>query len=528
MQLRDYQEQAVDAVFKEWANGRPKTLLVCPTGTGKTVIFSEIVRRIVAAGKRVLVLAHREELLNQAAEKIETLTGCMTALEKGTQTSLHSMAPITIASVQTLSRESRLQAFKPDYFDTVIIDEAHHSLSPTYRRIIDYFQAKYLGVTATPDRGDKKKLSEIFDSVAFEYSIITAIKQKHLVPIIAKQIPLKIDISKVGKSANGDYAAGDSGHAIEPCLSEIAQIIKPFCPDRKILMFLPLIETSRKMVKALQDIGISAAEVNGESTDRAEIIRDFERGKYSVLCNAMLLTEGWDCPEVDCIVILRPTKIRSLYVQMVGRGTRPAPNKKDLLLLDFLWLVGQMELCRPADIVINTEEKRARAAQKIADANGEERDLLELAAEVDRDIVKEREQAMRDRFDENSTKKSKTVNVMDLEVAIGAAALLDYVPIFAWEREPVTEKQAQTLRKMGVNPNSISCKGAASVILNRLFKRIDAGLATPLQIRTLERYGMKDVGGWTKDEATRAIGFIAQNKWKMSATVRERIRGIRA
>lgn len=527
MQLRDYQEQAVEAVFAEWANGRPKTLLVCPTGTGKTVIFSEIVRRIVAAGKRVLVLAHREELLNQAAEKIETLTGCMTALEKGTQTSLHSMAPITIASVQTLSRESRLQAFEPDHFDTVIIDEAHHALSPTYRRIIDYFQAKYLGVTATPDRGDKKKLGEIFDSLAFEYSTITAINQGYLVPIIAKQIPLKIDISQVGRSG-GDYAAGDSGHAIEPYLSEIAREVKPLCPDRKIVMFLPLIDTSRKMVKALQDIGIAAAEVNGESADRAEIIRDFERGKYSVLCNAMLLTEGWDCPAVDCIVILRPTKIRSLYVQMVGRGTRPAPNKKDLLLLDFLWQSGRMELCRPADIVADKEEKLARITQKLTDADGEQLDLLELADEVDRDIVKEREQAMKDLLEENRTKKGKTVNVMQFEFSIGGGMLLDYEPDFAWEREPVTEKQAQTLRKLGVDPDGISCKGAASVVLNRLFKRMAAGLATPLQIRTLERYGMEDVGGWTKDQATKAIGLIAQNKWKMNATVRERIRGIRS
>ena len=242
----------------------------------------------------------------------------------------------------------------------------------------------------------------------------------------------------------------------------------------------------------------------------------------------MLLTEGWDCPEVDCIVILRPTKIRSLYVQMVGRGTRPAEGKKDLLLLDFLWQSGRMELCRPADIVADKEEKLARITQKLTDADGEQLDLLELADEVDRDIVKEREQAMKDLLEKNSTKKSKTVNVMQFEFAIGGGMLLDYEPDFAWEREPVTEKQAQTLRKLGVDPDGISCKGAASVVLNRLFKRIDAGLATPLQIRTLERYGMEDVGDWTKDQATRAIGLIAQNKWKMSATVRERIRGIRA
>ena len=135
---------------------------------------------------------------------------------------------------------------------------------------------------------------------------------------------------------------------------------------------------------------------------------------------------------------------------------------------------------------------------------------------------------MKDLLEKNSTKKSKTVNVMQFEFAIGGGMLLDYEPDFAWEREPVTEKQAQTLRKLGVDPDGILCKGAASVVLNRLFKRMDAGLATPLQIRTLERYGMEDVGDWTKDQATQAIGFIAQNKWKMSATVKEQIRGIRA
>ena len=524
MNLRDYQQQAVASVFAEWGSGRRKTLVVCPTGTGKTVIFAEVVRELAERDYRVLVIAHREELLNQAAEKIEKLTGFMTAREKGTETSIGSMCPITIASVQTLSREKRLTAFAPDYFDVVVIDEAHHALSPTYRRIIDYFNADYLGVTATPDRGDKKKLGEIFDSLAFEYSTLTAIQSGYLVPIVAKQIPLAIDLSSVKKS-QGDYSASDSGHIIEPYLAAIAREIKKHCANRKTVVFLPLIDTSVKMVQALETIGIKAAEVNGQSQDRAEIIERFERGEYSVLCNAMLLTEGWDCPAVDCVVVLRPTQIRSLYVQMVGRGTRPAPNKKNLLLLDFLWQTGRLELCRPADIFGETDEKVAKMTQKITLA-GEEVDLMKVSEEVDRDIVKEREQAIADALKENRRRKSKTIDVMQLEFSIGGNMLLGYEPVYQWEKDKVTDKQRATLEKMGVNPDSVECKGAAKIVLDRMFKRIDAGLSTPKQIKLLERYGIEGVGDWSKDKASKAIGIIAGNRWIMTRATRQQIERI--
>ena len=149
---------------------------------------------------------------------------------------------------------------------------------------------------------------------------------------------MELDIGSVGIS-NGDFAVGEIGCALDPYLEQIAQEMANYCRGRKTVVFLPLIATSQKFCAMLNDEGLNAAEVNGNSDDRAEVLSDFENGKYDVLCNSMLLTEGWDCPAVDCIVVLRPTKVRSLYQQMVGRGMRLFPGK-DHLLLDFLWMTA--------------------------------------------------------------------------------------------------------------------------------------------------------------------------------------------
>lgn len=242
---------------------------------------------------------------------------------------------MVVGSVQTLQRTARLERFPQDYFGTIIIDEAHHAITDGYRRILDYFdRAKVLGVTATPDRGDMRNLGEVFDSLAFEYKLTDAIKEGYLCKIMAQTIPLKLDITDVGFTS-GDYSLGQLGTALDPYLEQIAAEMAQRCTGRKTVVFLPLIKTSQKFRDLLNAHGFRAAEVNGQSTDRKEVLADFDAGKYNVLCNSMLLTEGWDCPSVDCVVVLRPTKVRSLYSQMVGRGTRLSPGKSDLLLLDF-------------------------------------------------------------------------------------------------------------------------------------------------------------------------------------------------
>src|SRR5574344_1459926 len=319
MQLRPYQVQAKEAVQSEWSKGITKTLLVLPTGCGKTIVFSKLIEDCVRSGERVLVLAHRGELLEQAADKLSKSTGRQCATEKAEESCLGSWFRVVVGSVQTLMREKRLSQFSSDYFDSIIIDEAHHCISDSYQRVLSYFnKAKVLGVTATPDRSDMKNLGQYFESLAYEYTLPKAIKEGFLSPIKAQTIPLKIDLTGVGVQA-GDYKVGDLGTALDPYLYQIADEMANVCRDRKTVVFLPLVRTSQKFRDILESKGFKAAEVNGDSQDRAQILQDFDKGKYDILCNSMLLTEGWDCPSVDCIVVLRATKSRALYSQMVGR-----------------------------------------------------------------------------------------------------------------------------------------------------------------------------------------------------------------
>lgn len=162
MELRPYQEEARTAIQEEWLKGNKKTLLVLPTGTGKTIVFSKVIEDRVKLGERVLVLAHRGELLEQAADKLEKSTGLRTATEKAQETSIGSWFRVVVGSIQTMMREKRLKKFPKDFFDTIIIDEAHHCLSDSYQRVLNYFEANILGVTATPDRGDMRNLGEFF------------------------------------------------------------------------------------------------------------------------------------------------------------------------------------------------------------------------------------------------------------------------------------------------------------------------------------------------------------------------------
>ena len=294
MELRPYQKEARDAIFREWDEGNDKTLLVLPTGTGKTIVFSSVTEECVRRGDRVLILAHRGELLDQAADKLEKTTGLGCSVEKAEQSCLGSWFRVTVGSVQTLMREKRLSGFSQDYFDDIIIDEAHHAISDSYQRILEHFDsARVLGVTATPDRGDMKNLGQVFDSLAYEYTLPRAIKEGYLSPIKAVTIPLKLDLSNVTMQS-GDFKASDIDTALDPYLYQIAEEMTNYCKDRKTVVFLPLIKTSQKFRDILNEKGFKAAEVNGESGDRAEILSAFDRGEYNVLCNSMLLTEGWD------------------------------------------------------------------------------------------------------------------------------------------------------------------------------------------------------------------------------------------
>lgn len=513
MTLRPYQQGAREKVHAEWEAGRLRTLTVLPTGTGKTIVFSAVAEDQVRAGDRVLILAHRGELLDQAAEKLKKSTGLGCAVEKAESSCLNSWYRVTVGSVQSLQRPQRLEKFPHDYFGTIIIDEAHHAITDGYRRILDWFGgARVLGVTATPDRGDMRNLGEVFDSLAYEYKLTDAIRDGYLCRILAQTIPLKLDISTVGMSG-GDYSAGELGSALDPYLDQIASEMSDRCKDRRTVVFLPLIKTSQKFRDILNAHGFFAAEVNGQSADRAQILADFSAGKYNVLCNSMLLTEGWDCPGVDCVVVLRPTKVRSLYSQMVGRGTRICDGKKDLLLLDFLWLTDRHELCRPADLVCEDHAVAQQMTDNLAAAGCPE-DIEEAAAQASEDVIAQREESLAKQLAEQRRKKARLVDPLQYEMSIQAEDLSGYVPSFGWEAGPPSAEQSAALEKAGILPDAVDCAGKASLLLDRLAKRRSEGLTTPKQIRCLERYGFRHVGTWSFDAARNMINRISAGGWR--------------
>ena len=504
MELRPYQQEAKDRIFEQWESV-DKTLLVLPTGCGKTIVFAKVAEECVRRGKRVLIMAHRGELLEQASDKIYKTTSLRCAVEKAEETCLESWFRIVVGSVQSLQREKRLSRFPDDYFDAIIIDEAHHCISDGYQKVLKYFSdAKVLGVTATPDRGDMQNLGQYFETLAYEYTLPKAIREGYLSPIKALTIPLKLDLSGVGIQA-GDFKSGEIATALDPYLEQIADEMENYCKDRKTVVFLPLIKTSQKFRDILNAHGFQAAEVNGNSDDRAEVLEAFDRGDYNVLCNSMLLTEGWDCPSVDCIIVLRPTKVRSLYSQMVGRGTRLYPGKTHLLLLDFLWHTERHELCHPANLICDNEEVAQKMTENMEEAAGCPVDIEEAEKQASEDVVAQREEALAKKLSEMKQRKQRLVDPLQFEMSIQAEDLSGYVPAFGWEMSPPTDKQKATLEKLGIMPDEIENQGKAAKLLDRLNRRREEGLTTPKQIRFLENRGFKHVGTWKFESAKSLI-----------------------
>jgi len=374
-------------------------------------------------------------------------------------------------------------------------------------------QASVLGVTATPDRGDKQNLGQYFESLAYEYTLPRAVQDGYLCKIVAKTVPLEIDLSGV-RQQSGDYQVAGIATALDPYLEQIADEIAKHTA-RKMVVFLPLIATSKKFAHMLKCRGLKAVEVNGESKDRKETLQEFDRQEGGILCNAMLVTEGWDCPSVDCICVLRPTRIRSLYCQMVGRGTRIHPGKENLLILDFLWHTAHHELCHPASLICGTVESATQVTALLAESAGTEMDLMATEQQAELDVVAEREEALAKRLAELRGKKAKLVDPLQYEMSIGAEDLIDYQPAFGWEMAPASEAQVAALERSGIFAAEVSNAGKAHLLLDRLHKRRQAGLATPKQIRLLENKGFKVVGQWTIESANDMISRISACGWRI-------------
>lgn len=522
MTLRPYQEQAVQAVeeaFREVSS----CLIVLATGCGKTIIFSHLAAREVKRGGRVLILAHRGELLQQAIDKLRTATGIVAGLEKAEETSdvNYDEPPYTVVvgSVQSMKSPKRLARFAPDEFSLIVIDECHHALTDTYRAVIDHFpDAHLLGVTATPDRGDLRSLGEVFEKIAFEYSIVQAIQDGYLCPIRAQTVPLQIDLSGVAKQG-GDYQLAGLGSALEPYLRQICHEIKERCRDRKTIVFTPLIATSNKMLALLGEAGVEEVrEVNGESKDRAEVLAWFNAAAPGcVLLNSMLLTEGFDEPSCDCICVLRATKVRALFTQMVGRGTRLAEGKRNLLLLDFLWLTQSHDLCRPACLLTDNEEVAAIITEKQEKGQGEVDISADALADAESETVKKREQALAERLEKMRRRKAGLVDPLQYAYSVEDVNLTNYQPRTDRDAGNPTMQQLDQLEKLGFGAPATF--GEAELLIKQHDARRAAGLSTPKQIRFLESKGFRNVAKWTKAQAQKLTQRIIVCNWRIPAGI---------
>ena len=304
------------------------------------------------------------------------------------------------------------------------------------------------------------------------------------------------------KVSVGDFQVDSIAETLAPYLPQIADAIKWFASDRKTVVFCPLISIAQELAEMIP----GAKEVNGNSSDRKEVLEWFDNaGKGSVLCNAMLLTEGWDCPSVDCVVVLRPTKIRSLYAQMIGRGTRLHPGKENLLILDFLWLCRKHNLCKPACLATDNEEDIAAVARKSTEEE------LELFGAVT-DAEEARRNALAQMLKAQEGKKSKLIDFMDLWDVLDDIGLYDYEPTFQWEMSEATEKQIRALENFGIDAEGIS-KGMAAAILTRLCNRAEQGKATVKQINLLKRFDF-DALDWSFEQASAKISQLAAVGWK--------------
>lgn len=367
--LRPYQEASVNAVrsYAE-SNEGGKAMVVLPTGTGKTVVFSHL---IAERGGSALILAHRDELLRQAADKLAMVAPELAMSIGFVQAGRDDVgAPVVVASVATLARERRLERL-PKRWDTVIVDEAHHAAAASYRKVLDALEAKVtVGFTATPERTDDKALSEVFDEVVYARSLLEMIRDGYLCDLRGVRVRIAdLDLSKV-KVSGGDYQAKDLGRAMEAAHAptQTAAALLEHAPDRKTVVFVPTVDLARDTAAAIDEAGIPAAYVYGEmgTEDRHEALRRFESGEVRAMVNVDVLTEGYDEPSIDCVCIAAPTKSRIAYVQRVGRGTRIHPGKDECLILDLVGVTSELKL-QSLHSLFNLESP-PKAGERITDA----------------------------------------------------------------------------------------------------------------------------------------------------------------
>ena len=483
MQLRPYQQEFVQAVLNDFKDGIQHCLGVAATGAGKTVMAAELIKRF---NGKVLFLADAQELVKQACAKIQTWTGLPADVDMGDNVA-NPNSRIIVGTTQSVSR--RLDKYNPFDFDLIINDEAHrNTFGSQATRVFDYFfSSKVLGITATPFRSDKKQLGSFYEKISYEVNLVQLIAQGFLSPIKIKSVPVGIDLKNVRKTA-GDYNDADLGAALDPHMMRCAELLKQHASNRKTVVFLPLIESSKKFCECCNAIGLHAVHVDG--TDRSAM-----RGDYQVICNASLLTTGWDEPSIDCVYILRPTMSQVLYSQMVGRGTRVCPGKENLLLLDPLFLSDNLKLIRPARLIAEND-KQERAIQSRLDLG--ESNLMTALENGKRDL----HESMLEKLAKQRQRKERITDAVEFALTLDRDDIVDYEATCYWERQSISESQRNMLMKAGIDPDAPGmCKGLASKIIDVIMQRWHMGLATYRMVKQLQRFKIPNATMKTFEEA---------------------------
>lgn len=338
IKLRPYQQEALDSILHHNANGITKQLVVLPTGAGKTVIFSHL-PLIKSDCLPMLVLAHRAELLDQARNKIMASNPELTVeIEQAERKA--GKVDVVVASVATLGRNGtpRIEEYPKDYFKSIVIDEAHHAAAPSYRRVIDYFNCEFvLGVTATPQRSDSTRLIDVFQEIVYYKSIQDLIEDKWLCPLVGFRVKSNTDISQV-QITNGDYAQGELENVIDTPErnAHVVAAYRDLAPNKKAIVFAAGVKHAENLALSFRQASVETAVIVGTTPreEREDILAKFAQGTVSVIVNVGVLTEGFDEPSVQAIILAKPTRSALLYTQIVGRGTRLHQSKEHCIIID--------------------------------------------------------------------------------------------------------------------------------------------------------------------------------------------------
>jgi superfamily II DNA or RNA helicase len=560
---RPYQTEAVSACIREREKGLTRGLVSLPTGCGKTPLAAMLINEI---GEETLFLAHRQELISQAVDKIslvvpKTDIGVLQAKETG-----GIDAKICVASVQTAVQKRRLGELKGRDFKLAIIDECHHAVKDSsYWRVLSELgfmggdpERLLVGLSATPFRLDGKPLGEFFERVVFERSILAMMKGGYLCDARGVRISTEADLSGV-HTEMGDLAVNELSIAVDTPERNnlIAESYLKHAPGRRAVAFCVDVQHSHNLANAFNNAGIRAKAVWGamDKDDRRETLARFLNGELDVLTNCNVLTEGFDDPGISAILLARPTKSQGLYAQMAGRGLRLHPGKRDCLILDFVDMAGRHKLCRFADLAGDprikaddgeslleaanrTEEaakSRARGYANISASGSGEIDLFgrsdlvwtpvdgghyRIAVDDSRNVWVRKVDGgytvwLADK--RGSAKSALSNSILDLGYAQGVAE--DYVRANAprylvsrdatWRKDRASEKQIDLLRRWKIPHSPGISKGEACALIDLEVAHREAAKMEPATAKQIwfihNRIGVDVAEGLTKGEASRII-----------------------